>query len=285
MIDKLYKYVYVSSMEKKLKRKPAVGGYFYPNNPQKLKDMIKRMVSEEREKKKALSVVSPHAGFEFSGYVAGAVFSSVELPSTFILLGPNHRYAHSSISIMKEGIWETPLGEVPVNSSLAEKILNNYQVVEEDEEAHFYEHSLEVQLPFIQFYKKDISIVPLTIAAHISYEELECLGKAVAESIKDSDEEILIVASTDMSHYVPQEIAQKKDFQAIQKILELDSRGLYEIVTEKKITMCGYQPTTAAVVASRELGAKEATLIKYQTSGDVIGSYREVVGYAGLRIS
>lgn len=243
------------------------------------------MVKEDQERKEALCVISPHAGLEFSGYVAGAVFSSVELPSKFVLLGPNHRDVRSGISIMKEGIWETPFGDVPVDESLAQSLINRSRGVQEDIRPHLSEHSLEVQLPFIQYYKKDISIVPLTIAPMVPYKELEELGEAIASAIKESNQDVLIVSSTDMSHYVSQETAKKKDFQAIEQILKLDARGLYDVVTREEISMCGFQSTTAAVVASKKLGAKEASLVKYQTSGDIIGNYGEVVGYAGLRIS
>ncbi|MBS3818057.1 AmmeMemoRadiSam system protein B [bacterium] len=272
-------------MKDNKKRKPAVAGQFYPANAERLKSLVERMVEEDQERKETVCVVSPHAGLEFSGYVAGAVFSSVELPSKFILLGPNHRNVQSGISIMKEGVWETPLGDVPVDDSLAESVMSHSNLIQEDTRAHFLEHSLEVQLPFLQYYKNDISIVPFSIAPMVSYEELEELGTAVASSIQESSGNVLIVASTDMSHFVSQETAKKKDFLAIEQILNLNPRGLYEVVTKENISMCGFQPTTSALVASKKLGAQEGSLIKYQTSGDIIGNFNEVVGYAGVRIT
>lgn len=268
-----------------MRRKPAVGGYFYPGKADDLRKMIERMVDPESGKEKAIAVVSPHAGFEYSGPVAGAVFSSVHLPDRFIILGPSHKAMQSRIAIMKEGIWETPLGHAQVESSLAERIMSHSSLITEDESAHLSEHSLEVQLPFIQYFKEDISIVPVCISYYVSFEELEELGKAISLSVKESKEKVMIVASTDMSHYVDQKVAKKKDFLAIDKILQLDPRGLYEVVKREDISMCGYQPTTSALVASKDLGAEKATLIKYQTSGDTTGNYREVVGYAGIRIS
>lgn len=267
-----------------MKRKPSVAGYFYPGKAEELKKMIERMVDLESEKKKAICVVSPHAGFVYSGPVAGAVFSSVLLPDRFVILGPSHRNVESRIGIMKEGIWETPLGDIPVDAQLAELIMKNSDAITEDNAAHFNEHSLEVQLPFIQFFKKNISIVPLCISYYSSFEELKELGTSISLGIKAVKENVMIVASTDMSHYVDHNVAKKKDFMAIEKILQLDAKGLYNVVHRQDISMCGFQPTTSALFASKELGAKTATLIKYQTSGDITGDHHEVVGYAGIRV-
>jgi len=265
-------------------RKPSVAGYFYPENPEDLRKMIEKMVDVHEKKKKAFCVVSPHAGYVYSGAVAGAVFSSVDIPDKLIILGPNHHNVQTKFAIMKEGIWHTPIGDVPVENRLAKLIMKNTSLVVEDNRAHLKEHSLEVQLPFIQYLKKSLSIVPIIIAFYSSFEELEGLGKSIAKSIRDFKENVMIVASTDMSHYIDQATAKKKDFLAIDNILKLDAKGLYDIVQLENITMCGYQPTVAAIVASKELGATRATLLKYQTSGDVTGNYLEVVGYAGIRI-
>lgn len=267
-----------------MRRKAAVAGYFYPQKEKELRKMIGQMVSPEKKKEKAIGLISPHAGFIYSGPVAGAVFSSVYLPEKFVILGPSHRNVESRMAIMKEGIWETPLGDVPVDTKLAELIMRQSELVTEDDLAHLNEHSLEVQLPFIQFFKDNISIVPICIAYYASFEDLEELGNAISEAIKSSKQEVMIVASTDMSHYVKQEVARKKDFLAIDKILKLDAKGLYEVVNLENISMCGFQPTTSAIVASKALGAKRAELVKYQTSGDVTGDYDQVVSYAGLRI-
>jgi AmmeMemoRadiSam system protein B len=271
--------------EDKLRRKPAVGGYFYPGKKDALLKMIQGMVNPKCEKEKAICVISPHAGFEYSGPVAGAVFSSVELPDIFLILGPSHKPIRSEIAIMKQGVWETPLGDAHVDSSLAELIMSHSPLITEDNSAHLNEHSLEVQLPFIQYFKKDVAVVPICISYHIGLEELEELGKSLAKGIKDFGKDVLIVASTDMSHYVEQSVAKEKDFLAIDKILELDAKGLHEVVERQNISMCGYQPVTSAIVAAKELGAREASLIKYQTSGDRTGNYFEVVGYAGIRIT
>ncbi len=266
-------------------RKPAVGGYFYPGREKELREMVKRMVISGGKKEKALAIVSPHAGFEYSGSVAGAVFSSAKLPERFVILGPSHRPIRSLFAIMAEGDWETPLGRIKVDSPLAEQVMRHCAQVEVDEVAHLQEHSLEVQLPFIQFFKKDFSIVPICVSITASFEDLQELGKSISRGIQEISQEVMVVASTDMSHYVSQEVAEKKDFLAIEKVLKLDAEGLYDVVTREDISMCGYQPTVTAIVAAKDLGAKKATLIKYQTSGDRTGNYHEVVGYAGIRIS
>jgi len=242
------------------------------------------MIDLKREQRRAISVIVPHAGYEYSGPVAGAVFSSVQIPKYLVILGPNHRHVMSRFAIMSEGSWQTPLGDVPINTQLAEAITNRSGLVKDDSGAHEQEHSLEVQLPFIQYIRNDISIVPITIAYQTSYEELEELGHAIADAIQAQDEDILIVASTDMSHYVSQREAVAKDSLAMDEIDRLHARGLYEIVSQENISMCGYQPTTSTIVASKKLGATQAELIKYQTSGEVTKNFHEVVGYAGYRI-
>lgn len=267
-----------------MRRKSSVAGHFYPGGEKSLRKMVEKMVDLQKEKKKALCVISPHAGFEYSGNVAGAVFSSVLIPKKLVILGPSHRSIQSRFAIMREGSWETPLGDVFVDTPLAELIMNRTNLVSEDENAHLNEHSLEVQLPFIQFFKKDFTFIPISIAYYASFDELVSLGKAIGEVIKEQGEEVLIVASTDMSHYVSKELAKEKDFLAIESILKLDAKGLYDVVTSKDISMCGFQPTTAAIIASKELGATKAELIKYQTSGDITGDHLEVVGYAGIRV-
>ncbi len=246
--------------------------------------MIQEMVDPDADKENAKCVISPHAGYVYSGKVAGSVFSSVLLPDRFIILGPNHGDTSTRIALMKRGVWETPLGDVPIEASLAQSILDQSDKIQEDEKSHVQEHSLEVQIPFIQFFREDIAIVPISIAYTASYKDLEELGKALSQSIRAYDRDVLIVASTDMSHYVSQEEAQEKDFLAIHKILQMDAEGLYEIVRKENISMCGYQPTVASIIASRELQARKAELIRYQTSGEVSGDFFKVVGYAGIRI-
>jgi len=265
-------------------RRAAVAGYFYPKKAEELRSMIKGMVDLRAKKEKAWAVVSPHAGFVYSGPVAGAVYSSVFLPERFALLGPSHRGQRSVFGIVTKGAWQTPLGDVAVDTELAGALLRRSHLVRAEEGAHEGEHSLEVQLPFIQFLRPAFSICPICVSPTAGYADLEELGKAVAEAIRESGKDVLIVASTDMSHYVSQETARRKDFLAIERIRALDARGLYDVVRQEGISMCGFQPTTAAILAAKELGAGRADLIRYMTSGEVSGDFDQVVGYAGLRL-
>jgi AmmeMemoRadiSam system protein B len=266
-------------------RKPAVAGYFYPKKPDELRATIKGMVDPGASKKKAFAVVSPHAGFIFSGYVAGAVFSSVVLPERLIILGPSHRGMASVFAIMAQGSWQTPLGEVPLNSALAAAVEKHSRLIREEESAHEAEHSLEVQLPFLQYLKEKFSIVPICVSPAADYQDLVELAKAMSAAVKETGEDVLIVASTDMSHYISEAAARRKDFLAIERILALDARGLYEVVRQQDISMCGFQPTTAAILAAKELGATAGELIRYMTSGETSGDFDKVVGYAGLRLT
>jgi len=194
-----------------MKRKPAVAGYFYPEGEAVLRRTLERMIDPHARREKAVAIVSPHAGFEYSGPVAGAVFSSVELPETYVVLGPSHRgRMRSSFAIAREGSWLTPLGEAPIAQDLADLILQGSELVHVDDQAHVNEHSLEVQLPFIQFFRENLSLVPICVSYDASFEELEELGLAVAKAIKGIQKDVLIVASTDMSHYVSQKEAERK---------------------------------------------------------------------------
>jgi AmmeMemoRadiSam system protein B len=267
-----------------MKRKPCVAGTFYPGQKDRLMETIGRMTDRAAAKKKALAVVAPHAGYEYSGPVAGAVFSSVVIPKTVVILGPGHRDIGSLLAVQKEGSWLTPLGESPIQSDLAARILELSSRASEDDRSHLWEHSLEVELPFIQYFEAQAAIVPVCVSYEASYDDLESFGHALAEAIRGYDGEVLMVASTDMSHYVSQKTAETMDALAIRKILDLDARGLFDTVRDHGISMCGFQPTTAAIVAAVGLGAAEAELIRYETSGNRTGDYSQVVGYAGIRI-
>jgi AmmeMemoRadiSam system protein B len=267
-----------------MKRKACVAGTFYPGQRDDLLETIEKLTEPKAEKKRAVSVVVPHAGYEYSGPVAGAVFSSVVVPRAVVVLGPGHREIGSLFAIQKEGSWLTPLGETPIESDLAGLITQHCPLVTEDDRAHLWEHSLEVELPFIQYFEKQAALVPICISYEAGYADLESLGRALAAAVRDYGHPVLIVASSDMSHYVSQKTAERKDSLAIRKILDLDARGLFDTVRGEGIYMCGYQPTTSAIVASRELGAVKAELIKYQTSGEATGDFTQVVGYAGIRI-
>ncbi len=264
-------------------RNPAVSGQFYPGSSKELRAMIHKMVDEKALKEDVIGLVLPHAGYIYSGPVVGAALSRINFKDTFIIMGPNHTGMGKPMSIMTEGTWKTPLGDVEIDTELAKGIKSKSAHLQEDSEAHAFEHSIEVQLPFLQYFEKDIKIVPITMSYGTPgvYKDI---GRAIARAILDSNKEAVIIASSDMTHYESQESAKKKDNQAIQAILELDADNLLKRVAEQKITMCGFAPAVALITAAKELKATGAELVKYQTSGDVLKDYTSVVGYAGIII-
>jgi AmmeMemoRadiSam system protein B len=264
-------------------RKPIVAGQFYPASAKELKAMIKGMVKEASAKEDAIGLVSPHAGYIYSGRVSGAVISRISFKDTFIIMGPNHTGLGKPFSIMTEGSWQTPLGEVPIDAELGQRLLSTSKHLEEDDKAHFYEHSIEVQLPFLQYFKPDFKLVPI-IFGHPDGAIHKEVGREIARAVRELGREVVIIASSDMTHYEPQESAQKKDTQAIGAMLNLDEDELLKRVAQFNITMCGYAPAVSLIAAAKELGASGAELVKYQTSGDVTGDFSSVVGYAGIII-
>ncbi|MDD5454611.1 MAG: AmmeMemoRadiSam system protein B [Candidatus Ratteibacteria bacterium] len=262
-------------------RKPAVAGQFYPYEPKQLREQIAGFIKKTIKKEDALGVICPHAGYMFSGPVAGAVYSRINIPDKAVILCPNHTGRGAPFSIVTEGSWATPLGEVKIASEIGKKILKNSKELEEDASAHVSEHSIEVQLPFLQYLNPEISFVPICFAGG-DYSSYEDIAAAISNTIKNADEKILMVASSDMSHYESQDVASQKDREAIDAILELDEKLLLKRIGDFNISMCGYVPVTVMLIACKKLGAKTAELVKYQTSGDVIGGYSEVVGYAGM---
>jgi len=264
-------------------RQPVAAGSFYPASASQLEAMIDRLVDENAEKQEAIGLVSPHAGYIYSGPVAGAVISRVNLKDTVVIIGPNHTGRGKPFSIMTEGTWRTPLGNVEIDAELGRQILVGSSYLQEDHLAHQYEHSIEVQVPFLQYFQSDVRIVPIVIAygSEASYREI---GEEIAAAVREVGRDVLIIASSDMTHYEPHEVAREKDARAIEAILELDGEELLQRVQKLDISMCGYAPTVALISAARELGAKGAELVRYQTSGDTSGDYSSVVGYAGIII-
>ncbi len=267
-----------------MKRQPYVAGYFYPDEPDLLRSTIKSFIREEAEKIKAVGVVAPHAGYEYSGPVAGRVYSTVEIPETVVIMSPAHHRISSLFALFDRGSWLTPLGEVKVEARLADLVAEETELISRDPEAHRREHSIEVQIPFLQYFRSEVSVVPIMVSYQAGWPELDQLGRALAEAVRKFDRPVLLVASTDMSHYVSKKVAEELDFKAIGFIEKLDPEGLVRVVTSFGISMCGFQPTAAMLAAARSLGAREGRLISYQTSGERTGDYREVVGYAGMAI-
>ena len=264
-------------------RSAVVAGQFYPGQKKSLFDAVDSLVASTVPEQPAIALMSPHAGYVYSGAVAGRTFSGVKIPDEVIILGPNHHGRGHMAAVCAIGEWETPLGRTKVSVELAKRVLAECPMTAEDSVAHYPEHSLEVQLPFLQFRAPHASIVPICIS-RMPLEMLLQLGDGLARAILSSGSKPLIVASTDMTHYESGEIARKKDFLALEKVLALDPEGLYDVVQEHRISMCGVLPTVVMLQAALALGAKNAELIAYSNSGDVTGDQSDVVGYAGVRI-
>ena len=266
-------------------RHPAVAGRFYPRHPEDLRTEVRGFLSQSSSVMeapvRALGCIAPHAGYMYSGHVAGSVFARVEIPRRCIVLCPNHTGVGHALAMVSEGAWETPLGEVPIDGELAAALKQRFPVLQEDSAAHRAEHAAEVELPFLQTLQRELTFVPIALGTG-QFEILEQLGTALADVIAAQKGPILIVASSDMNHYESDVITRAKDHRALERILTLDPRGLHEVVTHQDISMCGYGPAVAMLTAARRLGAKSAELVKYATSGDVSGDREMVVGYAGV---
>lgn len=266
-------------------RLPAVAGRFYPEDPRQLRAAVDSFLAHAGKEKRirARACLVPHAGYVYSGAVAGEVYRRLEIPGRVILIGPRHFPRGASLAVLSDGAWQTPLGMAPLDRPLAEEILRAFPLLREDEVAHSTEHSLEVQLPFLQRLSASFVFVPIVIG-NANWEALEALGSALAKVIAAQREPVLLIASSDMNHYESDAVTRVKDRKAIDQILALDPRKLFDTVREEKISMCGYAATVATLVAARKLGAARATLVRYATSGEVNGDLDEVVGYAGMLI-
>jgi AmmeMemoRadiSam system protein B len=273
-------------MERSNLRKPVAAGQFYPGSRLQLNSLLDELIDKKAQKVDAIACILPHAGYIYSGSVAGSTVSQVQIKKTILLLGPNHTGYGAEFSLMTEGAWLTPLGEVPIEKTLAENLLSHSAHLKADRMAHLYEHSLEVEVPFLQYIRPDISIVPISLMGD-SLSSLKAIGEEIASSIESLKltHDTLIVASSDMTHYEPQEQAQRKDSLAIKAIEELNEDKLAEVIAKFHITMCGYAPVITALCAAKRLGASSAKLIRYQTSGDTTGDTSSVVGYAGMIIT
>ena len=262
-------------------RKPSVAGRFYPAGKDALSAEVSKLLGTLRSNVHAKGIIVPHAGYMYSGHVAGAVYSLIKVPPRAIILCPNHTGMGASLAIMSSGTWQIPLGKIEIDADLAKKLMHHCRLLTEDAEAHRLEHSLEVQLPFLYAIRHDIMFVPIVIGTG-GYATLERLGRAIEATRKEIGEDILVIASSDMNHYERDEITRKKDRMAINKILELDPKGLYEVVRAESISMCGYGPAIAMLNSLDDLPSRKSQLVKYATSGDVSGDNSEVVGYAGI---
>jgi len=276
-------------------RTPAVAGRFYPGRAEDLLREVREFTSPsktpiETGRIDAIGCVAPHAGYIYCGGVAGAVYSRLKIPERCVILCPNHTGKGRPLAIMANTTWQTPLGEVAADADMAARLLRRFPALEEDSAAHRAEHAIEVQLPFLQASRPELKIVPIAIGTS-DFDVLRGLGETLAEVIADHHEEdqkterqakVLIIASSDMNHYESDTITRIKDHKAIARVLAMDARGLWEVVLNEDISMCGFGPTVVMLTAAKLLGATSATLVKYATSGDVSGDYESVVGYAGI---
>jgi len=266
-------------------RKPAVANRFYPGTREQLTREIKEILppTQSSNKIKALAVMSPHAGYIYSGALAAKTFHQVEVPETVVLLGPNHTGQGGPVALSAD-TWDMILGKVEVNSEFNTLLRHNSSLFRIDETAHRFEHSIEVQIPLLQMQTDSLKIVPV-ILSHLSYADCRELAKALASAIKQCKEDVLIVASSDMSHFESRRIAQQKDSIALREIEQLDPRGLFQAVIENNISMCGMIPTVITMLAVKLLGATSSQLVDYTDSGYVAGETSQVVGYAGVIFS
>lgn len=265
-------------------RKPYVAGHFYPSDPAKLRQEIEsHLARHEGPARPVRGVVVPHAGYMYSGAVAGAVYAAADLPRRLVILGPNHTGLGRPVAVMNRGVWMTPLGAARIDEALADLILDAANIVEIDAAAHLAEHSLEVQIPFLQVRLGEFLFAPVCVGTG-KHADLATLAMAVATAISTIREPVGIVISTDMTHYEPAEVAREKDWKAIRRMETLDGEGLHRVVREEEISMCGYAPATAGLHALKRLGAERAEVVAYGNSGETSGNFQEVVGYAGLLI-
>jgi MEMO1 family protein len=262
-------------------RQPAVAGTFYPAEKPRLTAILERFLAEGKPLEGVVAAVSPHAGYPYSGAAAGALFASIAVPPTVVIMGPNHRGLGAPYGVYDKGSWRTPLGDVSIDEAFAAALMKEVSFLSSDAVSHMHEHSIEVQVPFVQFLRPAVKIVPICIGEH-DFSRLTELGVGIARAAKAAGIEPLVVASSDMSHYESADSAARKDRMAIERMLALDEEGLWEVVRRYGITMCGVAPAVAAISAAREMGAGEAKLVKYTNSGEATGDSAEVVGYASV---
>src|ERR1041385_1134894 len=265
-------------------RPPAVAGQFYEGTAQRLREQVESCIAQNpapAAKARFVGAVVPHAGLMYSGHVAAAFYTAAALPKRFVILCPNHTGFGHFAAINGEGAWRTPLGDAQIDAPLAGALMQRPKLLSEDWRAHSREHSLEVQLPFLQHLLGDFTFVPICLGAH-RYDYCEEIGQAIADVIGNDD--IGILASSDLNHYEDQRSTLRKDQLAIDQIVALDRKELWRVVDEFAVSMCGFIPTTTMLIAAKQLGATSARLLKHATSGDINGDYSHVVGYAAISV-
>jgi AmmeMemoRadiSam system protein B len=264
-------------------REPIVSGQFYSSNPNTLRKEIRSFIKTTETQLVVKGAVGPHAGYMYSGAVAGALYGAIQPPNRFIIMGPNHSGRGAHLALYPEGDWRTPLGPASIDKDLNSRLLSECPLLQEDEKAHAREHSIEVHIPFLQSITEEFTFSAICVGTS-EFSALEALGQALARVMRESPEPILLVSSSDMTHYESAASSSLKDRLAIERMVAVDPKGLYDVVQEKSITMCGVAPTVALLTACRELDASEGRLVRYANSGDVSGDYDHVVGYAAIVI-
>lgn len=275
------------------KRPPAVAGMFYPSDEHELRTVIDQSFRNTKfgpgmpppalKKRRIYGVVSPHAGYVYSGAVAANSYYQIS-PNDFdtvIMVGPNHYGIGSGVATMKSGVWETPLGQVEVNGELATEIAKKSGIIDFDDFAHSRDHCLEVQLPFLQSIKSRFTIVPIILIMQ-DIDTAFDIGKAIADTIAEKPEKTMLVASSDLTHYEPNVMAHEKDNELLKAVLALDVLKFYSVLERMDVSACGYGAIAAVMVAAKNLGATRGELLKYATSGDVTGDTGAVVGYSSV---
>ena len=274
-------------------RKPAVAGLFYEKDPEMLRKQIEwcfehnlgpGSIPEIGNQRNIKGVVAPHAGYIYSGPVAAHSYYDIAedgFPETYIVLCPNHTGLGSGVSTMNQGTWETPLGQVEVDGKFADLLIEKTGIMDSNPDAHLREHSAEVQLPFLQYLNPEFKFVPVTMWMQDLQTSME-IGVSIAEAAEELNRDVVVIASTDFTHYQPKKQAYLQDIQVIDAIEAMDEKRMMNVVAEQNVTMCGYGPVAATMVAVKQMGASRAELKKYATSGDTTGDNSSVVAYASM---
>lgn len=263
--------------------KAAFAGSFYPGEAPELRRQLASAIPPRHRKRKALAVMLPHAGYRYCGHIIGKTLAGLVLPRRFVLLCPNHTGRGAPLSLQSLGRWQTPLGEVEIDRPLARAIKHHCLNVQDSPEALRLEHSVEVQLPFLQYFLDEFSFVPLAVGTS-RLQSLLQLGRGLAAVLEEAEEPVMLIATSDLNHFEPAEVGRRKDKAALRLICDMDCQGLYREVRERPISMCGYGPVIATMHACSLLEAQGAEVVDYAQSSDVTGEFSSVVGYAGVVI-
>jgi AmmeMemoRadiSam system protein B len=266
-----------------MKRQPAVAGQFYAGSSTQLRNDLAALMPNVHGTRKVTGIIAPHAGYVYSGGIAGKLYAVIDIPDRVLILGPNHQGAGAGVALYPDGQWLTPLGPIQISPRLNSCLNQNVPLVRQDVVAHEFEHSLEVQVPFIQHLRPDAHISAICLG-HGDYAAVRQIGEGIAAAIRAYGRDVLIVASSDMTHYESAESARRKDGLALDKVLNLNPEGLLQVCKNEHITMCGAVPAAVMLVAAKALGASHAELVAYGTSGDVTRDNRQVVGYASVAV-